>query len=283
MRPNRFLTGSLVWFPDLQFCAFIGNCCADADVLAEAEREWKYREKKRLDEDYLLAALPLVAQKRAILQTLRPVALEAVRAYRKFRNTLPQVHDQLRQMKHRYGGQLTLTEVIRDESDEEESDYHGPAGFKGRGKDAVETRDHTFGSFTGFTAVVRDYNPLKDLETIQRKLASVAPNGYGDEALYFIAAMSDQERNVSVIILQEVEELVATFRHKLKDLGSFYTRENAESLNRFYAHDLNPLYYRVELTSVRSQPTLRFKKGTSNYDLVRESWATKLDFDWPTS
>jgi hypothetical protein len=33
--PNRFLTGSLVWFSDLQFCAFIGNCCANDDLPAE--------------------------------------------------------------------------------------------------------------------------------------------------------------------------------------------------------------------------------------------------------
>jgi hypothetical protein len=87
--PNRFLTGSLVWFPDLQFCAFIGNCCANDDVLAEAEKERKWREKRDSEEDYLLAALPLVAPKVTVLESLKPVALEAVRAYRKIRNTLP--------------------------------------------------------------------------------------------------------------------------------------------------------------------------------------------------
>src|SRR3981189_2522246 len=56
--PNRFLTGSLVWFPDLQFCAFIGNCCANDDVLAEAEKERKWRERRDDEETYLLAALP---------------------------------------------------------------------------------------------------------------------------------------------------------------------------------------------------------------------------------
>jgi hypothetical protein len=100
---------------------------------------------------YLLAALPLITPKLTVLDSLKPVALEAVRTYRKIRNTLPLVHDQLRKIKQHYGGQLTLTEIIRDESKENE-DYFGPAGFKGRGKDGVETRDHTFGTFTGHTS-----------------------------------------------------------------------------------------------------------------------------------
>src|SRR6476660_3047696 len=123
--PNRFLTGSLVWFPDLQCCAFIGNCCADDDVLAEAEKERTWREQRDSEESYLLEALPLVATKLTILEGLKPVALEAMRAYRKFRNILPQVHEQLRKIKHQYGGQLTLTEICRDES-EENGDYFGP-------------------------------------------------------------------------------------------------------------------------------------------------------------
>ncbi|WP_338823006.1 MULTISPECIES: hypothetical protein [Bradyrhizobium] len=128
---------------------------------------------------------------------------------------------------------------------------------------------------------MKDYNAIRDLETIHRKLASVAPDGYGDEALYFIADMSVQERNVAVIILQDVEELLAVFRHKLKDLASCYTRANAENLNQFFTRDLNSIYYKVELTSVRSRPTMWFKKGGGFSDLILESWANKLDFEWP--
>ena len=50
------------------FCAFIGNCCANDDVLAEAEKERKWRERRDDEESYLLAALPLVAPKLATLE-----------------------------------------------------------------------------------------------------------------------------------------------------------------------------------------------------------------------
>jgi hypothetical protein len=213
---------------------------------------------------------------------LKPVALEAMRNYRKFRNTLPQVHEQLRKIKHQYGGLLTLTEIIRDESEENE-DYFGPAGFKGRGKDGVETRDHTFGSFTGHIAVVKDFNPSKELENIHRMLVSVAANSYGQDALEFIVEMTEKQRHAAVVILRNVEDSVAKLRARLKDLASFYTRENTENLNRFFTHELNSIYYQVELVTLRGQPALRFKKGKAAYDLVRGSWANKLDFSWPTT
>lgn len=280
--PNRFLTGSLVWFPDLQYCAFIGNCCANDDVLAEAEKERKWREKRDSEETYLLDALPLVAPRLAILESLKPLATEAVRSYRKIRNTLPQVHEQLRKIKQHYGGQLTLTEIIRDESGDNE-DYYGPAGLSGRGKDGIETRDHIFGTFTGHIAVHKDYNPIKELETIQRKLTSVAADSYGQEALDFICGMSEKQRHAAVVILRDVEESIVKFRTRLQDLALFYTYANADRFNRFFTHDLNSIYYRVEYITTRGQPTLRFKKGASNYDLVRGSWADKLGFDWPSS
>ncbi|WP_440639447.1 hypothetical protein ACSHT2_34065 [Bradyrhizobium sp. PUT101] len=281
--PNRFLTGSLVWFPELQCCAFIGNCCADDDVLAEAEKERKWRERRDYEETYLLAALPLVGPKLTVVETLKPVAFEAVRSYRKIRNTLPQVHEQLRKMKQHHGGQLTLTEIIRDESAENQDDYYGPAGFKGRGKDAVETRDYTFGTFSGHIAVHKDYNPTKELEDIHRSLTSVAADSYSQEALDFICEMSEKQRHAAVVILQDVEAKIVKFKERLRDLSLFYTRQNADRFHGFFTHELNSIYYKVEYTTVRGQPTLRFKKGASNYDLIRGSWADKLDFDWPSS
>lgn len=187
---------------------------------------------------------------------------------------------QLRQMKQHHGGELTLTEVIR-EPETENQDYVGPAGFKGRGKDGVETRDHTFGTFTGQMAVVKDFNPTKELDEIQRWLASAAAGSYGQDVLEFICSMSEKQRHAAVVILKTADEKLFKLRNRMKDLASFFTPENALSFNAFYTHDLNSLFYRVEYTTIRGEPTLRFRKGASFYDVTRGSWAEKLDFEWP--
>ena len=85
--------------------------------------------------------------------------------------------------------------------------------------------------------------------------------------------MTEKERHAAVVILGSVEDGIVKFKERLKDLAGFYTRQNAESFNKFFTHDLNSIYYRVEFETLRGEPTLRFKKGTSTYDLTRGSWA----------
>jgi hypothetical protein len=250
-------------------------------VLAEAEKERKWRERRDDEETYLLAALPSVGPKLTVLESLKSVALEATRSYRKIRTGVPLVHDQLRKMKQVYGGQLTLTEIIRDEANENE-DYFGPAGFKGRGKDAIETRDHTFGFFTGHIAVIKDYNPLKELETMQRKLTAIAAHGSEAEAMDSIVKMTENERHAAVVMLRDVDESIEKFRARLLELASFYTRQNAMSFNAFFTSELNNIYYKVAFELIRELPTLTFKRGSSTYELQRGSWANKLGWKWPT-
>jgi hypothetical protein len=43
-----------------------------------------------------------------------------------------------------------------------------------------------------------------------------------------------------VIILRDVEESIHKFRRRLKDLASFYTRENAENRSRHRPKALSP-------------------------------------------
>jgi hypothetical protein len=94
--------------------------------------------------------------------------------------------------------------------------------------------------------------------------------------------MTEKERHVAVVILRDVEKSIHKFRMRLKDLASFYTRENAENFNAFFTSELNNIYYKVEFATIRGQPRLTFKRGGSTYELQRGSWADKLDFNWPS-
>ena len=69
----------------------------------------------------------MVGPELAVLESLKSVALEATRSYRKIRTGVPLVHDQLRKIKLEYGGQLTLTEIIRAEANENEEPPDGVA------------------------------------------------------------------------------------------------------------------------------------------------------------
>jgi hypothetical protein len=171
---------------------------------------------------------------------------------------------------------LASQQIVRDEQNEHD-DYFGPAGLKGRAKDGIETRDRAFRSFTGHIAVIKDYNPVKELETMNRKLLAIAAYGSEAEALNFIVKMTERERHVAVVILRDVEESIHKFRARLKDLASFYTRENAENFNAFFTHEFNNIYYTVEFANVGGQPRLTFKPGGSTYvdvenELFHRTW-----------
>lgn len=286
--PNRFKTGSLVWFRDLECCGFIGNCCADHDVLARATNELKWRTRRDSEDDYLLATLPLVTRKMEILEQLKPVALEALRTFRHIRKAIPQVHAELRRMKRHHDAKLVLTEVLSDDEDDDRKNYIGPAAF-GRGKRGVETRDHVFGTFVGQTAVLTDYNPVKELATLLRQIDSIHVEGVATEedALEFICRMSDAEKRAAVAVLRDlVDPGVVKFADRLKDLAAFFCRENGEMFHAFFTSPLNTVYFSVEYEVVRGSKRLVFSRGSSRENrhiITLPSWPAKLDFRWPTA
>jgi hypothetical protein len=189
-------------------------------------------------------------------------------------------------MKRHHGAKLVLTEVLRDQEDDGKQDYIGPAGY-GRGKEGVETRDHVFGTFVGHTAVLTDYNPGKELQTLYRQLDSVHAEGVATEedALEFIVGMTEAERRAAVSILRDhVDSGIVKFVERLRDLAAFFCRENGEMFHAFFTHPLNSIYFRVDYEIVRSLPRLVFSRGSARsnrYIVTSNTWAKKLDFEWP--
>jgi hypothetical protein len=162
--PNKFLRGSLIYIPSMQCCAIIGHCCAGRESRAAAAREYTWRTKRDHEESYLLNNLALVPARMKVLQELEPVCMEARRLYRRLRKDCPKIQHQLREVRRNHGGHLVLTEIIRGGEEDENNDYAGPAGFKGRSSD-IETREHDFGIFAGATATVKNFDPVQDLNT----------------------------------------------------------------------------------------------------------------------
>jgi len=276
--PNRFLDGVLAWFPDLQIAAVIGHCCADH--ANDAEREFKIAELKRREEDYLLACLPHLDAKAIVIDNLRSAADEALRIYRIFRKRCPGIQQHLREIKQRNGGRLRVTEVLRSNEDEKGQDYFGPAGFRGRGGSEAETRDHDLGIMKGRTALIRDYNPIKELDHIKRLLESYVFTGDENNALEFIVTMTDRQRHAAVAIMQEIDSHYVKFILRLKDFESFFSRENVEQLCRYGNHPHNHFPFDAKYETIRGRPRITFRHRGHECQVIIGSAIGDANFQW---
>jgi hypothetical protein len=276
--PNRFLSGAIVWLYDLQVCAVIGHCCAEH--ASEAEREFKREEKKRYEEDYLLLALPTLDQKKSVLSALEPDTREALCVYRKFRKGCRLLQTHLRHLNRTGEGRLLITEVLQNSDSEEESDYFGPAGFKGRGAGGTETRDHDFGHLTGATALLSNYNPVDELAHIKRQIDSFEFSGSEENALDFIVSMTPQQRQAAVAIFQEIDASYVKFITRLLDFLSFFDRENVERLHRYGVHQLNNFPFEARYEIWKQYPRIVFRLRSQETSIVIGIFADQLNFRW---
>ena len=277
--PNKYLTGSLIHIPSMECVAVIGHCCAEKESIAKAEREYKVRAKLKAEEDYLLACLPLINQRMEVLIGLRPYAKEAMRLYRRFRHRVPAVHSLLRSTKHQYRGHLMLSEIIRGE-DESKVDYFGPSGFKGHGSGAVESREVNFGLLAGSIAVINDYKPVNDLETLIRQLESVQQPPTEEAVVEFICNVSNEQRRAAVAILRIVDAGVKRFVARLTEFFQFFTPENIATVNAFGTSPLNHLRFTAIYEQYR-RPHVTIKQGQGVCLLAVEHLFDPNAFRWP--
>lgn len=276
--PNRFLDGVLAWFPNLQIAAVIGHCCADH--ANQAEREFKKSETKRQQEDYLLAALPHLDSKIDVICHLQPAATEALRIYRSFRKRSSGIQRHLRQVKQSTGGRLRVTEILWSKEHEEDRDYFGPAGFRGRSGSEVETRDHELGTLRGMTAVIGDYNPVSELENIRRQLESFVFRGDEEAALDFVVELDDAKRRAAVAIMQEIDRYYIKFIKRLKDFENFFSRENIELLRQYGNHPHNQFSFDAKYEVIRGRPRITFHYQGRDHQLVIGNEIENANFNW---
>jgi hypothetical protein len=194
---------------------------------------------------------------------------------------VPEIHQRLRHLKAQQGGRLRLVEILRSAEEEDESDYTGPAGFRGRGRGKVETRDVEFGTVDGQTAVLKDYNPIKELNEIVRVLDSFDSRPTEDEALELIVAMDERRRRAAVAILKEVDRGYGKFTAKLSDFWHFFTRSNVERLHAYGAHSENPLPFEVAFRSGNGRTLVTFKHRRTECRLLFDDRFARFAVHWP--
>lgn len=270
--PNRFLEGALVWCYDLQVVSVIGHCCAE--YAYEAEREFKRVETIRRQEDYLLLALPQLAQKRATLDALKGSAGEALKLYRHFRRRLPQLHQHLRQIKEKDNATLRLAEVLTGGENGGTRDYFGPAGFGGRGGSEVQSRDHVFGMMAGTTALLKDYRPHVELSDAIRDANVFSFSGDEEAAIEFIVKLTTAERTAAVAICQSLDSRFTKFTSRIQDFRTFWSAENIDRLNRYGTSPFNGFPFEARRTVMHGRPVVSIRQGRIEF---RSVISTKLD------
>jgi hypothetical protein len=279
--PNRFLSGCLVWLYELQVVAVIGHCCADH--AEEAEREFEARELKQQEEDFIWTALPHVPAKIDTLAKLMPAAMEALRIHRRFRRSSPSIQQHLRAIKDRGGARLRVFEIIKTadpDEDTEGSDYFGPKGYRGRGKSETETRDIDLGMMVGTTALIRDYNPVKEVEDLGRVLASLESGSTEESALEFIVELNDKQRHAASVLLQDVDKRYPKILRRLADFAVFFSPASIKLLNSYGQHPLNPFRFEAERGTLAGQARVTFRCHKQECTIVIAPQIHNIDFAW---
>lgn len=233
-QPNKFLHGRLCWFPALEACAIIGHCCANKEHSAAAERRFKEASTLKWQEDYFLAALPLVPEKLRILGALTLKAQEAERLHRKMRKDATPLMMLLRQATKAGGRMQVHFEIERVATGTE-----GPQGF-GRNKAVFDTRD--YGVLAGSVAIRAKYDPINELA----KMASILQvwnvgTDREDTALDAVVTMNNRQRDHGHAVLTNIDHMLfPAFKQKIEDFEGFFDPVNLKRLDDWGHDPANP-------------------------------------------
>lgn len=224
-QPNKFLHGRLCWFPRLEACAIIGHCCANKEHSAAAERRFKEASVLKWQEDYFLAALPLVPEKLKILGAMTLKAEEAQRLHRKMRKDAKPLWMRLRDAT-KGGGRLQVNFEIEREA----TGTDGPRGF-GRNKAVFDTRE--YGVLDGSVAIRAQYDPIGELEAMSSKLQVWNVGSPSEEVVIdAIVTMNQRQRDHGYAVLTNIDHnLFPRFKANIEDFERFFDPINIKRLN----------------------------------------------------
>ncbi|HEY3909815.1 MAG TPA: hypothetical protein VGM07_07985 [Stellaceae bacterium] len=269
-QPNKYLRGSLVYLSDLRAVAAIGHCCADKENLAIADREYRERIARDLEDDYLIAHIPLISAYLSVVARVRPAAREAERIYRSFRNAGASFQRPLRLLK-KVGGLLALDEQLQVPAD-----IAGPAGFRSRAR--IINQKIEFGFLRGMIALSSDYDPVRELDRIITAVR-LYNHGETDNALLdYVTGLDPQSRRVATIKLREAGIGYSKFQNRIADFCNFFTPANIGLLNKWASHPVNPYRFEAYLNDSRCT----FRRHGEYWSILLDPILYACESPWPT-
>lgn len=274
-QPNKFLEGAFVYLPRLQAVAAIGHECSAKETRAAAERDYRARRDRQIEEDYLLANLPHVPAKLAAIEHVRPAAAEALRVFRLLRKDAPTALRQLRATKQE-GTRLIVAETIADNIV-----AIGPAGFKG--SSGKQTRDITFGLLDGTTAVINDYNPVAELDRIRQVLQLYANHPSEVAALDAVCKMTDAERKWAMTRLRQTDDSFRKFQSRIADFRAFFARENIDRIGAWASHPEHPSPFKITRTEKSGSVVVTIRNSDDRFYAVIAPVIEAYRADWPSA
>ena len=274
-QPNKYIEGSFVYLTRLEAVAAIGHECASKENRVAAEKDYRARRDQRAEEDHLLVDLPLVARKLEVLRRVRPSAVEALRVFRLLRKDAPDAVRQLRNVKSK-GARLTVAETIDAELAE-----IGPSGFKGTS--GKQTRDVVFGVLAGTMAVNNDYNPVAELDRIERVLKVYPACTSEEEALEEICRWSDRERRWASTSLRRADVEYRKFQSRMVDYCSFFSAENIARIDAWTSHPEHPAGFRIRRTEKAGSVAVSITSYGDRFKAVISSVMEAHGIEWPVA
>lgn len=254
--PNKYLSGRFVYLPRLQAISAIGCECANVENSKAAVREYRAHLDRTKGENYLLENLHLVPSCMRVVENAMPTAIEIRRICRLFKNKGAPIRDRLAQIS-RDGGRLLLSEEIPDDLA-----ATGPRGFGSSG--GRDTRDVELGLLKGSTALLREYDPAKELQRIATSLAPLQLSSSDDETLELLLRAPPREITLVATRIREAAKAYERFRERLHDATAFFANDNLQLIAAWGRHPLQPDQFTLELLSERGLQVLHLD-GTASY------------------
>lgn len=241
---NKYTNGWLVWLPRLHTVAAIGCDCADQQNLAEADRDYKARNDRDFQEKFIEDHLPLVPRWLETIADALVGARAAHDVYLKFRLEGDEFQ-QLLKRAVKESGRLLLTEAL-----DSTVARIGPQGFSGAG--GASTRDIPFGILAGRVALLTNYDPVKELATVERNIEPYAQYASDSGLLAFIDKLDPSNTTVRTECyeaLKSAQKGYDKFRARLLEFQAFFGRENVRRIGEWASHPAQPQPFEARLVA----------------------------------